>query len=211
MTTCIVLLWGASVFLWTGDLTSASECIERVIPHAERHALAPYLNVAHGRKGELLVQRGEIAAGVEMLRNSLAILYAERMYAMDFCASLAQGLAMMGRLDQALPAIDETLAQVKRHGELLEPELQRIRGEVLEKTDDEQSAEQAFRRSIELADQQSALSWRLRASTSLARLQIRQGRREEARRVLAEPLARFTEGFETSDLRTAERLLATLR
>ena len=144
MTACIALLWGASVFLWIGDLSSASECIDRVIPQAERHALTPYLNVAYGRKGELFIQRGEVEAGVELLRSSLTTLNAERMYAMDFCASLAQGLAMMGRLDQALPTIDETIAQVKRHGELLEPELQRIRGEVLEKTSDERGAERAF-------------------------------------------------------------------
>jgi predicted ATPase len=118
---------------------------------------------------------------------------------------------MMGRLDQALSTIDKTIAQVNRHGELSEPELQRIRGELLEETANEQGAEQAFCRSIELADQQSALSWRLRASISLARLQFRQGRREEARKVLAKTYARFSEGFGTADLKTAERLLATLR
>jgi predicted ATPase len=133
------------------------------------------------------------------------------LYATEFNGSLAQGFAMMGRLDEALPTIDKTIAQVKRHGELSEPELQRIRGELLEKIADEQGAEQAFCRSIELADQQSALSWRLRASISLARLQFRQGRREEAREMLAGTYARFSEGFGTADLKTADRLLATLR
>ena len=206
VTGCIALLWGASVFLWTGDLASANECIERVIPHAEQHALTPYQTVAHGLRGEVLIQRGEIETGVELLRSSLATLDAERMYAMDFYGPLAQGFAMMGRLDQALPTIDKAIAQVKPHGELLEPELQRIRGELL----DDQSAERAFCRSIELADQQSALSWRLRTTISLARLQFRQGRREEARDVLAETYARFSEGFDTADLKTAEGLLATL-
>jgi len=42
VTICIALIWGACVFRWTGDLTSANECIDRVIPHAERHALTPY-------------------------------------------------------------------------------------------------------------------------------------------------------------------------
>jgi predicted ATPase len=213
VTICIVLIWGACVFRWTGDLTSADECIDRVIPHAERHALTPYQAVAYGLKGEVLIQRGEIETGVELLRSSLATLYAERyeLYATEFNGSLAQGFAMMGRLDQALPTIDKAIAQVRQHGELSEPELQRIRGELLEKTADERGAEQAFRRSIELADQQSALSWRLRASISLARLQFRRGRREEAREVLAETYARFSEGFGTADLKTAERLLATLR
>jgi predicted ATPase len=159
-----------------------------------------------------LIQRGEIEAGVELLCSSLATLYAEKyeLYATEFNGSLAEGLAMMGRLDQALPTVEKAIVQLKRHGELFMPELQRIRGEVLEKTSDDRAAEEAFCRSIELADQQSALSWRLRASMSLARLQSRQGRRDEARKALAETYARFSEGFDTTDLKTAERLLATL-
>ena len=74
----------------------------------------------------------------------------------------------------------------------------------------ERGAEEAFNRSIALADQQSALSWRLRASISLARLRFRQGRREEAQEALTQTYARFNEGFDTTDLKTAERLLATL-
>ena len=90
------------------------------------------------------------------------------------------------------------------------PELQRIRGEILDKIADERGAQEAYCRSIEIADQQSALSWRLRASMSLARLQVRQDRRDEAREGLAEIYARFSEGFETADLKAAGLLLATL-
>jgi predicted ATPase/DNA-binding winged helix-turn-helix (wHTH) protein len=208
----IETLWGGCAFRWSGDLTSAKECIDRLIWHAERFALTPYQAVGYGLKGQMLIQQGEIETGMELLRGSLATLSAERyeLYATELNGSLAQGFAMMGRLDQALLTIDKTIAQLKRHGELFMPELQRIRGEVLEKTADERGAEEAFCRSIELADQQSALSWRLRASMSLARLQFRQGRREEAREALAETYARFSEGFDTADLKAAERLLATL-
>jgi len=208
----IALLWGGCAFRWSGDLASAKECIDRLISEAERHALTPYQAVGYGLKGQVLIQQGEIETGVELLRGSLATLSAERyeLYTTELNGSLAQGFAMMGRLDQALLTIDKTIAQLKRHGELFMPELQRIRGEVLEKTADERGAEEAFCRSIELADQQSALSWRLRASMSLARLQFRQGRREEAREALAETYARFSEGFDTADLKAAERLLATL-
>ncbi len=208
----IALLWGGCAFRWSGDLASAKECIDRLISEAERHALTPYQAVGYGLKGQVLIQQGEIETGVELLRSSLATLSAERyeLYTTELNGSLAQGFAMMGRLDQALLTIDKTIAQLRRHGELFMPELQRIRGEVLEKTADERGAEEAFCRSIELADQQSALSWRLRASMSLARLQFRQGRREEAREALAETYARFSEGFDTADLKAAERLLATL-
>jgi predicted ATPase len=116
----------------------------------------------------------------------------------------------MGHLDQALSTIDKAIAQVNRNGELLQPELHRVRGELLVDTADEWGAEQAFRLSIKLADQQSALSWRLRASISLARLQFRQGRPKEAREAVSETYARFGEGFETADLKAARELIATL-
>jgi predicted ATPase/DNA-binding winged helix-turn-helix (wHTH) protein len=208
----IALLWGGCVFRWSGDSASARECIDRLILEAERHALTPFQAVGHGLKGQMLIQQGEVESGVKLLRDSLATLAAERyeLYAAELRGSLAQGLAMMGRLDQALFTIDGTIAQLERHGDLFMPDLVRIRGEILEKSADERGAEEAFRRSIDLADQQSALSWRLRASMSLARLQSRQGRRGQARETLAETYTRFSEGFDTADLKAAERLLATL-
>jgi len=212
VTVCIALIWGACVFRWTGDFTSAEECVERLIPHADRHSLTPYRAVGSGLRGEVLIQRGEIETGVDLLRGSLATLYAERyeLYTTGFNSSLAQGLAMMDRPDEALLTIDKAIAQVMRHGDLSMPELQRIRGEFLETTADELGADEAFCRSIELADQQSALSWRLRASTSLARLQLRQGRREKARKGLNEIYARFREGFDTVDLKAAKLLLSDI-
>jgi predicted ATPase len=200
------------VFRWSGDLASAKECIDRLILEAERHALTPFQAVGYGLRGQVLIQQGDIETGMELLRGSVATLSAERyeLYATELNGSLARGFAMLGRFDQALLTIDKTIARLERHGELFMPELQRIRGEILEKTADDQGAEAAFCRSIELADHQSALSWRLRASMSLARLQFRQGRREEAREALAETYARFSEGFDTADLKAAEGLLAIL-
>jgi predicted ATPase/DNA-binding winged helix-turn-helix (wHTH) protein len=209
----IALRWGGcALFHWRGDLASAKECIERSISEAERHALTPFQAIGYGQKGQVLIEQGEIETGVELLRSSVATLSAERydMYATELNGSLAQGFAMMGRIDQALLTIDKAIARVERHGDLFMPELLRIRGEVLEQTADERGAEEAFCRSIELADRQSALSWRLRASMSLARLHFRQGRHEEARVALAGTYARFSEGFDTADLKAAKRLLASL-
>jgi predicted ATPase len=61
-----------------------------------------------------------------------------------------------------------------------------------------------------MADAQGALSWRLRTVSSQARLRLEQGRLPEARQPLAETYARFTEGFDTLDLRTARALLAEI-
>jgi predicted ATPase len=212
VTHCIVLLWGACVFHWTGDLASVETCIERLIPNAQGHSLAPYLAIGHGLKGELLIRRGKITPGIELMRGALATLHRDRygLYATEFSGMLAEGLAMQGRVGEALVTIDEAIAQVEPNSEMSMPELLRIRGAVLEKAADERGAEESFVRSLGLADRQSALSWRLRASTSLARLLVRQGRREEARKALAETYARFGEGFETADLKAARQLLTEL-
>jgi hypothetical protein len=102
----------------------------------------------------------ENLVGVDLLRDALSTLSAVQynFYTTELNGSLAQGFAMMGRIDEALLTIDGVLAQLKWHGEMFLPELQRIRGEILEKAADEQGAEEAFCRSIELADRQSALS-----------------------------------------------------
>jgi tetratricopeptide (TPR) repeat protein len=209
----VALLWGGcTLFRWSGDLASAKQYIDRLIAQAERHGLMPFQAAGYGLKGQVSIDEGDIETGVELLRRSLATLSAERydLYATELNGSLAQGFAMIGRLDEALLTIDQTIAPLEQHGELFLPELQRIRGEVLEKTGDERGAEAAFHRAIELADQQAALSWRLRASMSLARLRSRQRRRKEARQALAESYGRFSEGFDTVDLKAATTLMATL-
>ena len=72
-------------------------------------------------------------------------------------------------------------------------------------------AEDHFRQALDWARRQGALSWELRAATSLARLWWRQGRGKEGFELLAPVYDRFTEGFETADLRSAKALTVTLR
>jgi predicted ATPase len=68
-----------------------------------------------------------------------------------------------------------------------------------------------FQQALTLARQQQAKSWELRAAISLARLWQQQGQRATARALLADIHGWFTEGFDTADLREAERLLAALK
>jgi predicted ATPase/DNA-binding winged helix-turn-helix (wHTH) protein len=72
------------------------------------------------------------------------------------------------------------------------------------------AAETKLRRSLELAREQSAQSWELRSAVSFARLRIMQGRRSDAREILAPVYGKFTEGFETLDLRSARVILQSL-
>ena len=92
------------------------------------------------------------------------------------------------------------------------PEALRIKGDVLVLSDRSHAtaAEDLFRRSLDLARRQKALSWELRTTMSLARLQHAQGRSRDARDLLKPVYARFTEGFETADLQGARLFLEEL-
>ena len=90
--------------------------------------------------------------------------------------------------------------------------MHRLNGELslLRGAGTESDSEQHFRRAIDVAREQEAKSLELRATTSLARLLAKQGRRDEARAMLAEIYNWFTEGFDTADLKDAKALLDEL-
>jgi len=93
-----------------------------------------------------------------------------------------------------------------------EAEVHRLKGELLlmHCNSNEMEAQRCFERAIEVARRQRAKSWELRATTSLARLLAKQGRRDEARAMLAHIYKWFTEGFDTADLIDAKTLLDEL-
>jgi predicted ATPase len=84
------------------------------------------------------------------------------------------------------------------------------RGELRLKQGQTELADADFREAIALAQEMSAKSWELRATMSLAWLIAKQGRRDEARPMLAEIYGWFTEGFDTLDLKEAKALLDKL-
>jgi predicted ATPase len=110
--------------------------------------------------------------------------------------------------------VDEALARCDARDERwYQAELLRIKGELLLHESEHWSvavAEQYFGKSAELAQSQGALFWELRSAMCLARVRMEQDRRAEARKILARAYDKFTEGFETADLRAASALLAEL-
>ncbi len=106
------------------------------------------------------------------------------------------------------------MALVESHGEhVAEAEIWRVKGELLLKaaaSNAQQEAEDCYQQAIDIARQQHAKSWELRASTSLARVWQRQGKTAAARQMLAEICGWFTEGFGTADLKDAKALLEDL-
>ena len=132
-----------------------------------------------------------------------------------FLALLAETYGKAGQVREGLSALAEAIALVQKNGERShEAELYRLKGELLLQSRVQslesrvqKEAEECFRQGIDIARRQSAKSLELRAVMSLSRLLQRQGKKEAARRMLAEIYGWFTEGFDTADLKEARTLL----
>jgi predicted ATPase/DNA-binding winged helix-turn-helix (wHTH) protein len=204
------------VALMTGDLETADQSITMLIEVATSRN-APFWGIL-GRcfRGKLLVARGEFAEGCARLRTELE--FCERanwpIWYPEFVGAMAEGLAGLGLVGEALTAIDKGLAIADHGGErFYYPELLRLKGELLLQQpfgEHGSGAEQSFSAALCLARQQGALALELRAVMSLARLHVIQDRYDEARQLLVPVYSQFTEGFDTSDLKAAKELLATL-
>jgi tetratricopeptide (TPR) repeat protein len=121
------------------------------------------------------------------------------------------GLASDGRLDEAFSTLTSAFELAEQNEVADELALMHLlKGQLLEGKFHLEEAENSFRTSIEIARRQSAKSLELIATTSLARFLAKQGRRDEARAMLAEVYNWFTEGFDTADLKDAKALLEEL-
>jgi predicted ATPase/class 3 adenylate cyclase len=130
-----------------------------------------------------------------------------------YLSCLATAHAQLGQFDDAWRCINEALNAVESTKERWwEAEVHRAAGEValMHSHSDVSKAEAYFERALEVARQQQAKSWELRASMSMARLWRDQGKRDEARELLAPVYGWFTEGFDTRDLKEAKGLLEEL-
>ena len=129
-------------------------------------------------------------------------------------ASVAEAFAGVGQFTEARATIATALATTARKGEnWYDAELYRLDGTLLLRQATGEPlppAEHCFRRALAVARSQDALFWELRAAISLARLWLSQGLAAEARDFLAPVCHRFTEGFDTPDLKAARSMLATL-
>jgi predicted ATPase len=165
--------------------------------------------------GWALVQQGAEKEGIGHICQGLAAWRATGTEACQtyFLILLAEAWGKMGQADAGLGVLTEMLTLVDKTGErLLEAELYRLQGELLlQQTFPEmQHVEACFHPALDTSRRQQAKSQELRAAMSLALLWRDQGKRAEARDLLAPVYGWFTEGFDTSDLQEAKALLDEL-
>jgi len=121
---------------------------------------------------------------------------------------LTAACEIAGEIEEGFTLLDEALQIVERTGERrLTAEINRHRGQLLLREGHTEAAEELYHKALGIAREQEAKLWELRAAASLARLRRDQGRRTEARDLLAPVYGWFTEGFDTQDLKEAKALL----
>ena len=176
---------------------------EAVIDISREHGLVLYQAMATLMQGSTLSERGREREGIDRMREGLAALdeTGTSLVRPHFLALLATALAKVQENEEAHQRLDEAITMVTNNGErCFEAELYRLKGELLFAEGTPASAEQCFKRSMEIAELQKARSWQLRTAMSLAHLYGQQGK-------LREVYGSFTEGFDTADLREAKGLL----
>ena len=205
----------APVALLCGDLETAKYAIETLLTHSTHHSLAFWQLRGRGLKSVLLILSGDVSAGIKLLRNVLNDHSESKFYLCEamYLGILALALCSQHQAKEGLVVIDKALTL--SHGDeerWCMPELIRIKGELLLLKDplDTDNAESHFLEAIEVAKKQGTLCWELRAAVSFARLHHQQGDSSTGHSLLQSVYNRFTEGFETSDIKAAKALLDIL-
>jgi predicted ATPase len=215
ITHCIALIWSLSVHMWRGDLEHAQACLETFANYAEVNAFGPYIAAAEGFRGQLSIQRGQPDNALDLIEDSLSRLHGARyeLLTSTFEIARAQGLILLGRHDEAVSRVSETIEKCRANGELYAlPELLRVKANALRRADSANAGdvERYLQESLDCSRDQGARGWTLRAAIDLARLWMDCGRVADAVSLLRPLRESFTEGFETEDLRTADDLLHEL-
>jgi predicted ATPase len=211
---CTSLFYASMLLLWIGDLPRAGDLIEQLIAYAGRYSLEPYRALGIALKGELAISLDEPEAGLDLLRSALESLHAQQYNLLipGFIGASAEGLRKTGRFEEALFTINGAMARAANSGvEFDLSELLRIKSQILAARHDRGSAMNCLTEALAVAREQSALAWELRSTMVLARMLSEDGQRDQARDTLALVYDRFTEGFETADLKLARALLEDLR
>jgi len=198
-----------------GEFAAAEGLIEEMLAIAERHGFEGLEAQGSGWIGSALVEEGKVDEGLSRIEFSVDRLAADSKMDGTFERfRLANAHRKTGRPEEGLAEVARLEARAAARGfrHRLDAELLQLKGELLLLVDvsNNVEADQCFRTAIEIARRRSTKAVELTANTHLARLLAKQGRRDEARTMLAAIYSWFTEGFDTADLKDAKALLEEL-
>jgi predicted ATPase len=203
------------VHLLRRDVRAVRECVWRLHELSSEWPFPVWVAGARVLKGWCTAQEGRFWEGLGEMRGGLEGWRGAGLEidTPTFLGLMADACAASGRVEEGHGFLHEALAAVSRTGErVFEAEFHRLVGSLWTCASPPRpdEAERSFRHALEVAREQEARSWELRAATSLARLLVRFGREDEARATLSEVYGWFTEGLDTPDLQDARALLDDL-
>ena len=204
---------GSRVLSLVGDAAALDEWADQLIAVATEQGFPLWRALGTIYRGWVKVKNGDVTEGISLLRSGSSAYRATgaEVWMSYHIALLARACEIAGQIEEGLTLLDDALQIVERTGERwFEAELNRHKGQLLLRQGHSEAAEELYRKALSIAQEQEAKLWELRAAASLARLRRDQGRRAEARDLLAPVYGWFTEGFDTPDLKEAKALLDEL-
>ena len=215
--TAHALFWAAWLQYHRGEPEALQALVEESIALASEHGFSQRLAQGNIMRGWLLVEEGDKQAGIAQMLECAAAEEGRRTSVrvnVYYAALLAEAYRKTGQPVEGLKIITKALASVQQQAAFrhYEAELYRIQGELLlsQKTSNDEQAETCFKDALDISCREHAKSLELRAAMSLSRLWYDQGKKAEARQLLADIYGWFTEGFDTADLKAAKALLEEL-
>ena len=206
-----------TLMCWIATLANQPHEVQRYADEkfalANEHGFPVWVALAMIHRGSSLTSLGHPSDGIGLLTKGISLLRATGAVISSgfylFC--LAEAHAKLGHPAEALRTLTEATQFVEATDERYwEAQVYRLQGDLLNATGDHGAAEVSFQRALAVARRQSAKTFELRAATSLAQLWRDQGKRAEARDLLAPIYGWFTEGFDTPVLQESKALLDTL-
>lgn len=195
------------------DAARLARAANEVVSLGEDYGFPLATAIGRFAQGQMLVASGDYDSGIAGMMEGIAVYRATRQLVSvpGLLTVLAGSQAQAGQIAGALESVAEARALAAGAGEVrFEAEIHRLEGELQLARSEIVAAERSLRRAIEIAQEQGARWWELRASVSLARL-LRHRRKRTAARDVLEPITRsFTEGLDTSDVQAAHALLGEL-
>jgi predicted ATPase len=196
---------------WRGEFEESEDLVDKSVALSTEQVFPWWLGMGIMFRGIMQVRRGEVAVGIDQVREGLSLYRAtgNQSNLSVMLAWFADTLVKAGRAKEAWPVVEEGLALVRSNLDTwFESEMHRLKGELLLLDEADPGApESCFQRALEVARAQNAKWFELRAAMSVARLWQSQGKPKQARELLAPVYDWFTEGFDTQDLKDAKALL----
>jgi predicted ATPase len=198
------------ISLWVGNLTTATRYTAMLLDLSRNHSFSLWSAFGSEFQRAVVLKGGNADGGSRQLVTGLDEVVQSnlRFRSLTGISQLAEALTHAGRMAEGLTVLEAGMEQFEPG--CYTPELLRLKGELLLLQSTPavaETAEDLFRQALDEARRQQALSWELRAATSLARLLRNQGRPADATACLKPVYDRFTEGFGTADLIAAKQLL----